>query len=274
MFERSRTSCPDSARRRRQPFRRRAGKPAWHVAFTAATVLLAVVAPARRTLAEDSVKLEVSADQEVSLSGESPSLRAVVEELCDRAGIELRGYGAPDREFHGSYHDVPATGLLPRLLRDESHVVGLTTDEKHHTRIAWLRVLGEADPAAGAPRPMAVASAAARLRAATAQAPASPFQGEKQKILDLVEPIFELDPADREAKIAEVAKALSNEDSTRAALFGAAETDIADDLIEHPDAARVLGQLSAALTSVDARRDLGTILRKVVAIMRERAAEH
>jgi hypothetical protein len=218
-----------------------------------------------------AIDVEVGPDQTVTLAGESPSLRTVVETLCQRAGIELRGYGAPDREFHGSYHHVAAAGLLPRILREESHVVGLRTDPASgRTRIAWLRVLGPAAET-GAVSPARVTSKSVAAPSVLAQMPAQAFEAQKARILDLLQPIFESDPPDRQAKIAEVAKTLSRDDGAREALLGAGQTDIADELAEYPDAVRTLGKVGAAVANADARRHLASITQRVGRAVKQRS---
>jgi hypothetical protein len=215
--------------------------------------LLAAVASAR---ADAALELEVDDAQEVTLAGKSPSLRAVVEMLCNRAGIELQGYEAPDRAFKGSYRDVGANALLARLLREESHVMGLRTNGGGQgTRVAWLRVLGDQGstgarlvPSAPAPAPMT---------------PAQTFEADKERVLDLLQPAFEADEPQRETVIREIVKRLTNESEAREPLLGATRTDIAEEIAGYPDAYAVITRIGGALLDEETRSNFATISQQV-----------
>jgi hypothetical protein len=89
------------------------------------------------------VSVEVGADQRTTVSGESPSLRAVIEEICHQAGVQLRTYAAADRKYVGHLENVPLSQALRSMLRTESYLVGVRSDKASpQERITWLRVLG------------------------------------------------------------------------------------------------------------------------------------
>lgn len=89
--------------------------------------------------------LEVTQDQSVTVVGVFPSLKSVIDDLCHRAGVELRAFEAEDREVTVAYKGVPLTTALEGLLREESYLVGVTaTETGKPPRVAWIRVAGSA----------------------------------------------------------------------------------------------------------------------------------
>jgi len=99
----------------------------------------------------DEFVINVNTDQRASVVGRAPSLRAIIEELCWRAGATLDYYDAEDRPVGGTYRDVPLGALLRRLLSRESYMTGAVRDPTTgEDRLLWLRVLG--DPATAAAR--------------------------------------------------------------------------------------------------------------------------
>jgi hypothetical protein len=94
-------------------------------------------------LAENTV--EVTQEQSVTVVGVFPSLKSVIDDLCRRAGVELRAFEAEDRAVTVAYNRVPLTTALEGLLREESYLVGVTaTETGKPPRVAWIRVAGGA----------------------------------------------------------------------------------------------------------------------------------
>jgi hypothetical protein len=88
----------------------------------------------------------VHEDATISLDGRSPSLRAVVEEICVRAGVQLRAYDAVDRRMRGHYERLRLSDILGRLLREESFVLGFSGRRAgERNRVRWLRVFDRSD---------------------------------------------------------------------------------------------------------------------------------
>lgn len=106
----------------------------------AIALLLAVYAAVPVSLAR-STEIAVDDEQNITVHGQSESLRDVVVDLCTVARIDLLGFAATDRTVSVDYDTMPMDRLLSRLLREESYVVGLKGDE-NGVRIAWLRVMG------------------------------------------------------------------------------------------------------------------------------------
>lgn len=109
-----------------------------------AALVIALVALAPTTsVAENTV--EVTQEQSATVVGVFPSLKSVIDDLCRRAGVELRAFEAEDREVTVAYNRVPLTTVLEGLLREESYLVGVTaTETGKPSRVAWLRVAGGA----------------------------------------------------------------------------------------------------------------------------------
>jgi len=110
-------------------------------------LVFVMIVPAA-ALAENTV--DVTPAQTVTVVGVFPSLKSVMEEVCRRGGVELRGFEAGDRPVTISYDQVPLATAIEGLLREESYLVGVTPSEAGKPpRITWIRVVGSND---GAPR--------------------------------------------------------------------------------------------------------------------------
>jgi hypothetical protein len=116
---------------------------------------------------EGGMSVEISAGQRVTIAGDSPSLRAVIEEVCRQAGIQLRTYAAPDRRCSAHLERVPVADALRSMLRTESYLVGFRAEQdSRQGRVTWLRVLGATGTgstsiprtASAAPQPAPVAA--------------------------------------------------------------------------------------------------------------------
>lgn len=92
-----------------------------------------------------AARIEVESQESVSVVGSSDSLRAVIEELCESSGVELRSYRAPDRAISARYEGVPLQHVLQRLLREESFMLGFSgsvEDGASGPQVAWVTVIG------------------------------------------------------------------------------------------------------------------------------------
>jgi hypothetical protein len=138
-----------------------------------ATIFVAGIAQPPSAGAQE-IDVSVDETQNATVSGRSESLQAVIEELCEAAGVRLLYFDANDRPLVAGYKNLPLHELLPRLLKQESYMVGLTAGPEGGTRVATLRVIGENHSGsryAGAPSNMREA-----LSAMGQQRPAPAFQ--------------------------------------------------------------------------------------------------
>lgn len=81
----------------------------------------------------------------ISADGRIESLRAFVKKLCGQVGIELLGYGAPDRVTRVRYRELPVQEALERLLWKEDYLLGggeAQPSDGSAPEIVWLQILG------------------------------------------------------------------------------------------------------------------------------------
>lgn len=114
----------------------------FQLSIAALTFALGAFAPID-SLADTTI--EVTQEQSVTVVGVFPSLKSVIDDLCRRAGVELRAFEAEDRAVTVAYNRVPFTAALEGMLREESYLVGVTaTESGKPPRVAWVRVAGSA----------------------------------------------------------------------------------------------------------------------------------
>ena len=114
---------------------------------------------------EGGISVAIGADQRATVLGETQSLRALVEEICRQARIDLRTYAAPDRRYVGKLERVPLTEALQSMLRSESYLLGFRAGTNGGpARITWMRVLG-GQPGANGPVAAVPAGTAAQFGA-------------------------------------------------------------------------------------------------------------
>lgn len=120
--------------------------------IAAALALGGCAPPARAQVGAALPKIWVESQRSVTVIGSSDSLRAVIGALCERSGIELKSYRAPDRPMSARYEAAPLRHVLERLLRQESFMLGFAApDGGGEPELAWLSVIGtEAEPSTGA----------------------------------------------------------------------------------------------------------------------------
>jgi hypothetical protein len=98
--------------------------------------------PAADDAAVTGPTVEVASRSDVTVIGRFESLWALVEDLCEKSGVTLRTYTAPDRAIVAHYEHMPLRDVLERLLNRESFVLGLTKPTgAPRARIGWLRVV-------------------------------------------------------------------------------------------------------------------------------------
>jgi hypothetical protein len=160
---------------------------------------------------DGGISVAIAGDQRATVVGETPSLKAVVQEICRQAGIELRAYGAPDRRYVGKLENVPLTDAFRSLLRTESYIVWMrsgTPDEP--ARVRWMRVLG---PEPSTPTAAATAAAFAPLQqavpAAAPPAPPAPTGRFSLSTALLFQAFGTYDPARREQAQREIIERLA-----------------------------------------------------------------
>jgi hypothetical protein len=122
---------------------------------------------------DGGLRVEVTGDQRATIIGDTPSLRAVVEETCRQAGIQLRTYAAADRRYVGRLEHVAVADALRSMLRSESYLLGVRADGSGREHVTWLRVLGAEGSATKGQAPSGAAIYGQPQPAAAASAPQS-----------------------------------------------------------------------------------------------------
>ena len=113
------------------------------IASLPGAVFAIVVCASLAHAAPASLSIEVDAEQNVTVSGRSESLRAAIVEICERANVSLLAYGADDRPFAAQYRRVPLSEALARLLRSEVYLAGVRPlGAGSGSQVTWLRVTG------------------------------------------------------------------------------------------------------------------------------------
>ena len=209
-------------------------------------------------------QIAVSNDQLVTLSGSSPSLRDVVQQLCAASGVELRQYGAEDRPFAGTYEGVPLSELLPRLLRSESYAAGLRSTDggKNGARIAWVRVIGHSGTPLQPylpPVPPAVAADEPREPEHKTDVEVAPNEATNLVTL-LLNPAFTTDSEEsRKQHIANIVENFAESPEAKTTLERANPAAIARKLAEFPDARGVFAMIQSTVQDPDLARRLDMI---------------
>lgn len=234
----------------------------------ALTVALWTPGPVRA----EEPEIAVSDRQIVTLNGSSPSLRAVIQQLCAESGVELRQYDAEDRAFAGSYDGVSLSELLPRLLRSESYAVGVRASQgEDKPRIAWVRVMGAST--GKAPPPMVVTPAAVAAVTPDAddandeddedQSKGHPWSGEEAATIfsSFVDPAFSnVESEERRRQAVEtIARDLTTNIHMKEALERADPSLIAHRLAEHPEARGAFAMIQSAVSDPEMQRRLNAI---------------
>jgi hypothetical protein len=174
-------------------------------------------------------RLELGADQTVTVAGSFGSLKGLLEDLCDQGGIELRSFDAADRSVTVRYEGVPLTTALRGLLREESYLLGVAAQPgAQGTRVTWIRIMAKGD---GATSGGAVPTGASMVSRAASTPPVAPA------------PAADEDPA----RIAQIAGELANRLFARPEQVGPfLETSpqvIAGTFRKYPEAKAIVRQL-------------------------------
>jgi hypothetical protein len=210
-------------------------------------------------------QLTVTADQVVTLSGSTTSLRDVIQQLCAASGVELRQYDAQDRPFIGNYESMPLSELLPRLLRSESYAAGLrSAGEDRGARIAWIRVMSRAEAKATEsfrPTPVPVPAAVADDgndgadddKMTEAQLP--PEQA-ATIIAALLNPAFTTvdDEAARKDQVEKIAQNFASNPAAKQTLERADLAAVGRKLAEFPDARSVFAMVQSSIHDPEMQR--------------------
>jgi hypothetical protein len=217
-----------------------------------AAVLAIVIATVANAAA---VTIAVDDAQNVTVSGSSESLRATIEELCARAGVELRAFEAEDRPFAAQYGRVPLSEVLARLLRTEAFIAGMRPDPRGgRARVAWLRVSG-ARGAVPAPARTAVPPAAS-VRAA------SGFDfGPNPRLAETA--LTSKDPTARGRARQVVLDGLRADPSPLQRFVQRDPAQVVEDLVDYPHAAEFLRDLQTVTLDPAERSQLQAILGQV-----------
>lgn len=123
-------------------------------AAAALGLALALVFPGARpgAAASSGLAVEIEPGQLVTVSGQSGSLATLIAEICQQAGVRLRGYEAGDRPITVAYERAPLREVLQRMLRDETYMIGVRTSTgSPDIEVAWVHVTGSKGGASGSP---------------------------------------------------------------------------------------------------------------------------
>jgi hypothetical protein len=201
--------------------------------------------------------IEVDDGQTVTITGSSDSLRAAIAEICQRAEVKLVAYEAPDRPFSASYHRIPLSEALGRLLRSEIFLVGVRSDDHAGQLVTWLRVSGATGGVASAPTPEPGGAAA---QPAASSGPSVDL-GVQQLLVDTA--LTSEDTFARNNARRSILEALRGDP---APLERFLETDVAavvDQLAGYQHAAELLNSLQSVTTNVEQRTKIQTLLRSI-----------
>ena len=128
---------------------------------------------------EGGISVAVGNDQHATVLGEAQSVKALVEEICRQAHIDLRTYAAPDRRYVGKLDNVPLSEALRSILRSESYLLGFRADTNGGpARVTWMRVLGGQPGAKNAVAAMQPA-AAQFVQPSPMKSPRHPLRGSR-----------------------------------------------------------------------------------------------
>lgn len=208
--------------------------------------------------AADMLRIGVDAEQRITLSGSSDSLRATLIEICRQAGVELRAYEAEDRGFSAEYQAVPLTEAVTRLLRSEVFIAGTRlAPDGSGSRLSWLRVSGSRG---GVTTTLSVASTAP-----PGEQPAHPASdlglGSNPR---LVETALTSRDATARGRAREVILGELEDDPASLQRFVDRDLEyLVGELAAFPHAAEFLRALQTATTDRDERMALQTLIGKV-----------
>ena len=209
--------------------------------------------------AAQSPEIFVAEDQVVTLSGNAPSLRDVVQQLCAAAGVELRMYGAPDRPFAGNYQGLPLAEILPRLLRQESYAVGLRASAAE-PRIAWISVMGISGQIGRGPSPKPVTISANNAPPTDGAPTRTAPELAATEISVLLLPAFAAsDDAVRKRQVARIVQQLSERPDMKQTLEAADIETVGQALAHHPTARGVFAEIQSGITDPGVQKRLNAI---------------
>ncbi len=207
----------------------------------------------------DSLRIDVALDQTTTLVGRHHSLRTVVEDLCWRAGVDLRSYDAEDRPFAARITGQPLAMVLSRLLRHESYMIGASRDRSGRATVIWIRVLGDHETAkrhragGGLPR-----------RGPGIQLPPT-----------LLRTAFgSTDPTEREQALGLLVRRIQGDPAERQAFLDTETNLIAKALSRYPQAPDVLKSLEQEPLDPSLRRKLKDVLRIFAKDQASAAGQH
>jgi hypothetical protein len=216
-----------------------------------ATVLVGVTLLGVALLASSAAaeqRIEVAADQTVTLEGEFASLKSLVEDLCWRTGVDLVAFDAADRAVAGHYERMPLRDVLERLLRGESFTIGLAARPgSREVRVARLTVMGEYGQT-GANR-------------AHPQAPAGGQTGEFRVPPALMLAAFNAPPGpEQEAALRQLTERVANDPRELEKFLSTDPKVIAEEIGRYPRGPSLLAQLRAGQSDARVLAHLDAVL--------------
>jgi hypothetical protein len=192
----------------------------------------------------DSAEVSVDDNENVTVRGQSESLRDVVVALCTEARIDLLDFAAPDRTVSLRYDQIPLDRFLSRLLREESYMVGLKGGD-NGIRIAWLRVMGRDS----------------RTTLAAGDAPPTSYFGLQTA---LIEKALSSEDADIRANaLSDIVNHVRRKPGAIASFIGRGYGSLLEDLGDQPHAIELLRHLQRATDSNPERIQLMSVIQSV-----------
>ena len=202
--------------------------------------------------------IDVDAEQTVTITGSSDSLRAAIAEICQRADVKLVAYEAPDRPFSASYQHIPLSEALGRLLRSEIFLVGVRPGNKaSEPVVTWLRVSGSTGGVANAPVPD---SARAASPAAPGAAPNIDL-GVSPALIETA--LTSQDTFARNNARRTILEALRGDPAPLERFLDADVAAVVDQIAGFQHAAELLNSLQSVTTNVEQRTKIQTLLRSL-----------
>jgi hypothetical protein len=206
------------------------------------------IAPLAFAETQTGTRVEVEADQTITVVGEFESLKGLLHEICRNARVELRAYDADDRPVKIEYQRMALGTALASLLRRESYIVGVSpTDVPAATRVVWLRVTGgppgvPVDPAD--------------------ETPPAPLAFEVPSSFGSTSFTSE-DPVQRARALEAVAKRLLASDERARGVLAADPTTVAAALRGYPHAGALIRQLRDETADPETRSKLDAIIAEI-----------
>lgn len=187
-------------------------------------------------------RISVESQSSVTIVGSSPSLRAVLEKLCEKTDVEFQSFRAEDRDVTVRYEELPLRRVLEGLLRNESFVLGFRgSADGEGPQVAWLQVIGtQSESASGS--------------VTKAQGPRYPLPR-----LGFTSP----DAAVRQRTADSLARRLHGDERQRKRFLDASDASYLEQLRDQPHARQFLTALRTSIESPEVRAKVNVLINRL-----------